>query len=76
MGDDRFAKLGNTNKKVVQGATVKEVSDGDEKRAISVPDIDGDDYDVVQGAGVPLTVFVRKCFKKEANRIRALEDDS
>ena len=40
-------------------------------RSISVPLIDGDDYDIVQKSGIALTAFVRKCFRDKADELRA-----
>ena len=42
-------------------------------RSISVPDINPDDYDMVQKSGIALTAFVRGCFKDRADELRVEE---
>lgn len=40
---------------------------------VHVAGVDSDDYNTVQSFGIPLTVFIRGCFKKRADEIRADE---
>jgi len=42
-------------------------------RVVHVAGVPSDDYDKVQAFGIPLTVFIRDCFKKRADEIRSDE---
>lgn len=47
------------------------MSNKKETRVVHVAGVPSDDYDEVQAFGIPLTVFIRDCFKKRADEIRA-----
>jgi len=48
----------------------KDTNSNKETRVVHVAGVPSDDYDEVQAFGIPLTVFIRDCFKKRADEIR------